>query len=76
MSNGITYLHSHSGIERTLKDDDVVKKRVVIVDEKYEELFGGISEHIEHCTICGKKYIKVPILAFVMKGGVFKNLDS
>lgn len=68
MSYQHNYLHSHSGIEREMKFD----KNVVIVDEKYEELFGG--EPIEEYIYNKKRYIKVNIMSFVQKGGVFKNL--
>jgi hypothetical protein len=35
MSNGVTYLHSHSAIEREIK----LPKHLVIVDVAYEDLF-------------------------------------
>lgn len=69
MSNGITYLHSHSGIERDLK----MPKHIVLVDEKYKDLF--IESTIFPFEYNGVKYYKVPIQSFLLKNGVFKNLQ-
>lgn len=69
MSNRVNYLHSHSGLERELK----FKKNVVLVDEKYKELFEG--EPVCQLFVHNKmNYYKVNILSFFYKGGVFKNL--
>ena len=68
MSDGHNYLHSHSGIEREMH----FPKDTVLVDEKYEDLFGG--EPVNKFLYKKKRYIKVNILSFVKKGGVFKNL--
>ena len=68
MSRGISVLHSHSGIEKELK----FPKHIVLVDE----CFGGLfpDEAIKPFRYDGEMYYKVPILMFVEKGGVFKNL--
>ena len=71
MSYGADYLHSHSGLERTLE----FPKNTVLVDEKYLDVFDGEDIGIEPFTHNGVKYLKVPILAFIAKRGVFKNLD-
>lgn len=68
MSNGVNFLHSHSGIERELH----FPKDIVLVDEKYEDLF--IKDLCKPFPYKRKKYIKVPISEFVRKGGLFKNM--
>ena len=68
MSNGINYLHSHSGIER----DQKFKKDVVLVDEKYKDMFSG--EPTIPYGYKKKTYIMVNTYSFARKGGVFKNL--
>lgn len=68
MSRGYSVMHSHSSIERDLK----LPKRFVLVDEEFKDRF--ISDAIEPFKYNGVKYYKVPTLAFVEKGGVFKNL--
>jgi hypothetical protein len=75
MKENILYLHSHSGIERTLKDKDIVNKSHVLVDEQFKDLFDDCAKPIKSIVVSGKKYFKVPILSFVNKGGIFKNLD-
>ena len=75
MSNNLNYLHSHSGLERTLKDKDLNSKAFVLIDEKYKDMFDEISMLLKEFTYGGRTYYKVPILAFVRKGGVFKNLN-
>jgi hypothetical protein len=70
MSHGITFLHSHSGLERDLR----FPKHIVLVDDKYKYMFDG-----ETCVPFrhnGVDYIKVSTLSFANKGGVFKNLLS
>lgn len=70
MSHGLDYLHSHSGLERELK----LTKHIVLVDAKYEYMFSDVPcEPFKHNNI---KYIKVNILSFANKGGVFKNLSE
>lgn len=73
MSHGITFLHSHSGLERDLR----FPKHTVLVDAKFAYMFSGEPcvpfTHITHNRI---KYVKVNILSFVNKGGVFKNLSE
>lgn len=71
MTENIKTLHSHSGLEREL----LIPKRFVLIDVEYKSMFGDfcVVETFKHK---GVWYCKVPILAFVEKGGVFKNLDS
>lgn len=66
MSNGVKYLHSHSGLERDLK----LPKSIVLVDEEFGDRFIEKKAYRVHST----DYYKVPILSFVNQGGVFKNL--
>ena len=68
MSNGVNFLHSHSGIERELH----FPKDIVLVDEKYEDLF--LKDLCKTFQYKRKTYLKVPISEFVRKGGLFKNL--
>lgn len=74
MSQGIKYLHSHSGLERELH----VPKHIVLVDEEYKEMFetGGLKIPLFKCKQNGNIYCQVPTLLFVHKGGVFKNLND
>lgn len=75
MSHGADYLHSHSGLERILrqtKDD----KFYVLVDEEYVGLFLSCGIKVIPFRYNGIKYFKVPTYAFVQKGGVFKNFQS
>lgn len=67
MSVRYNSLHSHSGLERDLKID----KGLVIIDEEYKSLFEEYS--LKPFKYNGLTYYKVPTLAFVNKGGVFKN---
>jgi hypothetical protein len=75
MSNNISYLHSHSGIERFSKDKEITNKSHVLVDEKFISMFDDMALERKPTKFNGTKYYKVPIMAFVRKGGVFKNLD-
>lgn len=75
MQANTLYLHSHSGIERTLKDKDIVNKSHVLVDEQFEDLFSDGAKAVKSIVVSGKKYLKVPILSFVNKGGIFKGFD-
>jgi hypothetical protein len=68
MSMGISYLHSHSALERQLR----WKKRTVLVDVKFSPLFDKSKNYLHN----GTHYIEVGILDFVKKGGVFKNLEE
>ena len=70
MSLGISYLHSHSAIERELK----FPKHIVLVDKEYANLF--LNDNTSDFRYQGKNFIKVNILSFVFAGGVFKNLSS
>ena len=67
MSNGVRYLHSHSALERELK----MPKHIVLVDEEFEELFK--NKAVKPYFSNGVNYLKVPTIAFVKRGGVFKN---
>ena len=71
MSQGINYLHSHSGLERNLH----FPKHIVLVDTKYADLFSGLPklEKFKHDKV---EYIKVPTMEFYLKGGRFKNLEA
>lgn len=70
MSKNLTILHSHSGLERNLK----FPQSFVLVDEEFSDMFD--SEHVKPFKHNRIVYLKVPILMFVNKGGVFKNLDA
>ena len=64
----LPFLHSHSGLERELQ----MEKRNVLVDLEFEELFKDVPTEIFETP--NKTYLKVPIFAFVRKGGIFKNM--
>ena len=70
MSNGVTYLHSHSVIERDLK----FPKHIVLVDKEYGHLFK--DKNTKDFRYEDKDYIKVNILDFVHAGGFFRNFSS
>ena len=72
MSHGLQQLHSHSGLEGALR----LPKHIVLVDACFASLFHkkGINTIPFKCN--GIEYIKVPILAFVHAGGIFKNLSE
>ena len=74
MSHGINYLHSHSGIERNVRDlaND---KFHVLIDEEFKHMFDDCGVKLTPYTYMGAKYYKVPTYAFFRKGGVFKNLN-
>ena len=74
MSQGINYLHSHSALERELKDKNIANKSHVLVDEEYIDRFESSATNFKTITLYGVTYYKIPILLFVHKGGVFKNL--
>lgn len=70
MSHGLTYLHSHSGLERDLR----LPKHTVLVDAKFANMFsGGRCVRFTHNRI---EYVKVDTYSFAKKGGVFKNLSE
>lgn len=64
------YLHSHSGIERELK----LAKRFVLADERFSNLFADVAT--KPIKRHGIKYLQVPVIVFVERGGVFKNNDE
>lgn len=68
MSGKLNVLHSHSGLERELK----FPKHLVLVDDEYKNMF--LEDTIEKFKYNSRVYYKVPILSFVRKGGMFKNL--
>lgn len=70
MSYGLTFLHSHSGLERDLR----FPKHTVLVDAKFAHMFSG--EQCVPFTHNSIEYVKVNILSFANKGGVFKNLSE
>lgn len=70
MSHGLIFLHSHSGLERNLR----FPKHTVLVDAKFAYMFSG--EPCVPFTHNRIEYVKVSILSFVKKGGVFKNLSE
>lgn len=70
MSYGKDYLHSHSGLERDL----CFPKHTVLVDAKFAHMFSG--EPCVPFTHNRIEYVKVNILSFANKGGVFKNLSE
>ena len=74
MSNRIGYLHSHSGLEKTLSDKDIKSKRYVLIDAKYKDLFP--AEVRKMFKYEKRTYYKVPTLMFFEKGGTFKNLGA
>lgn len=49
-------------------------KNIVLVDNKYKDLF--VSCKTSKMMYNGIEYLKVPILSFVYKGGVFKPFDK
>jgi hypothetical protein len=74
MSHGINYLHSHSGIERDVRDlaND---KFHVLIDEEFKHMFDDCGVKLSPYMYMGVKYYKVPTYTFFRKGGVFKNLN-
>ena len=68
MSFNTNYLHSHSALERELK----FPKDKVLVDTCYGDRFDDTMK--ESFVYHEKKYLQVPILAFIERGGVFKNI--
>jgi hypothetical protein len=75
MSQGISYLHSHSGLERNVNDPDITNKSHVLIDEKYLYYFPDIASFAKKVVYNNITYCKIPIMKFVMKGGRFKNLE-
>ena len=76
MSAGFKFLHSHSGLEKTVKDKDLYNKSCVLIDKEYADLFSDISSLVKPFTKDGVMYYKVPVFAFIKKGGIFKNLNK
>ena len=70
MSEGISFLHSHSKLEREhpqLSND----KHLVLVDEEYKDLF---TDPIPF-KYRGTTYYRVPTMVFIKRRGVFLNLS-
>lgn len=72
MSQGISQLHSHSGLEGALR----FPKHFVLVDAIYASQFHKKGVNTIPFKHNGVEYIKVPTIEFVREGGVFKNLYS
>lgn len=68
MSRGLSILHSHSGLERELK----LPKHIVVVDICFINMFADTK--VQGFSHNGVNYYKVPVDAFIRKGGLFKNL--
>ena len=68
MSMECDFLHSHSGIELEMK----FPKHIVLVDEKYGNLFSKSSPYVYK----NKTYLKVSTLEFANNGGQFKYLKD
>lgn len=68
MSYRVTYLHSHSMLERELR----FPKHIVLVDEEFKDLF--CENELVPFKYNNIVYYKAPIMSFVNHGGVFKNL--
>lgn len=73
MSQGINYLHSHSGLERSMPET-ANDKFHVLVDERFKSVFDECGVDLKPFKHENKLYYKVPTYAFYRKGGVFKNL--
>lgn len=72
MSQGYSQMHSHSGLEGALG----FPKHIVLVDAQFASVFHKIGVNTTPFRHHGVDYIKVPIMAFVLNGGVFRNLDA
>ena len=72
MSHGMTFLHSHSGLERDLK----FPKHTVLIDARFVHEFNKFGIKTTPFKYNGVEYYKVNILAFANAGGVFKNLSA
>lgn len=72
MGKDIGCLHSHSGLERRLG----LPMGIVLVDDKYVQDFIGDGIKTESFRVKNRTYHKVPILAFVKRGGKFMNLNT
>lgn len=75
MSQGVTYLHSHSDIERNVREL-VRDKFHVLVDKEFKHMFDDCTTDVHPYSYKGKMYYRVPTYAFYKKGGLFKNLDK
>lgn len=69
-SEGVVWMHSHSALERML----LFPKDRVLVDEKYGFLFEDTKK--DDFVFNGVRYIRVPIMAFVRRGGRFGNFNK
>ena len=75
MSRGINYLHSHSGIERDVRE--LAKDKFhVLIDEEYKYMFEDCGVKLVPFTHNGVKYYRCTTYSFFRKGGIFKNLDK
>ena len=76
MSYGHLYLHSHSALERNVDDKDIVNKSHVLICDTGIKYFEDVKDFLHKIEIDKRTYYKVPIMMFVKKGGVFKNLSE
>ena len=72
MSQGIKYMHSHSGIERDLN----FPKDVVLIDIDYVKKFEALGLKLAPFYHNGVTYYKAPTMLFWRLGGQFKNLTK
>ena len=63
-------LHSHSALERELH----LPKDTVLIDAKFGSMFLDLP-HVPY-KHGGVNYLKVNIMSFVKRGGIFKNFSS
>lgn len=75
MSQGINYLHSHSGLERSMPET-LNDKFHVLIDKEYKHIFEVYGIDVKPVSYNKTKYYKVPTYAFFRHGGVFKNLNK
>lgn len=67
------YLHSHSGLERSLKET-ANDKFHVLIDEEFKDMFP--KKMAIPFFFKNHQYYKVPTYDFAYKGGAFKNFNE
>lgn len=70
MGKEMLTLHSHSALERELR----MPKDTVLIDAKFGRMFLDVP-HVAY-KHGGVNYLKVNTMAFVKRGGVFKNFSA
>ena len=70
MTANFKQLHSHSGLEKKL----MFPKNKVLIDQDFVHLF--TPKQAKRFVYNQVEYYRVPIMPFVMKGGVFKNFNK